>query len=283
VLLWRLYGGPRQQTWIAVALALGFGPVWLQTAGGQYAGLMLCGLAGFLAAHRANWPMLAGACLALAALKPHLFSLLAVGLLIDATRSSFGRRVLLGGALALLAGSAVATLANPQAWSQYFSTAARTGSPYYPGLDEWFNPTLHAWVRHAIPGQPFWVQFVPVAAAVPLFAVYWWRNGHPARWPDSLPWVLPACLLVAPYGSWPPDQVLFLVSFVSLAARLASRDAPLPRLAGVLAVFAAASAAVVVMAGAQAKLQYYVWLAPLLLACLLWASRVLRNAQPAGA
>jgi hypothetical protein len=281
-LLWCLYGGPRDRAWGAAALALGFGPVWWQTVGGQYGGELLLSVTGFLAAHRANRPVLAGACLALAALKPHLFTLLAVGLLIDAARSARGRKVVLGGALALLGGALAVTAANPHAWAQYLAAASGGGSPYYPGLAEWFNPTLHAWARRAIPGRPFWVQFVPVAVAAPLFAAYWWRRAGPTRWPGALPWVLPACLIVAPYGSWPSDQVLFLVPVVGLAARLSARAVPPSRVAAELAAFVAASVAVVVMTGAQAELQFYVWLAPLLLACLVRVDHVLRSAEPAG-
>ena len=222
------------------------------------------------------------ASLALAALKPHLFTLLAVGLLIDALRSPYGRRVVLGGILALLAGAAVVTAANPGAWADYLTAASGGRSHYHRALGDWFNPTVHAWVRHAIPGRPFWVQFVPVAVAAPLFAAYWWRKGSPAGWPDALPWVLPACLLLAPYGSWPSDQVLFLVPVVYLAAKLAVRAVPLSRVAGVLAILGAASVAVVLMTALQADLQFYAWLAPALLACLLWTNHVLRRAERAG-
>jgi hypothetical protein len=279
VVVWRLYDGPVQKQWIAGALALGFGPVWWQTVGGQYAGLLLLGVVGFLAAHRTNRPVLAGAFLALTALKPHLFSLLAIGLLVDALRGPFGRRVVLGGALALAVGALVATIANPAVWRYYFA-ATGSESPYYPSLAEWFNPTVHAWVRHALPGRPFWVQFVPVALGAPVFAVYWWRFGAPDQWPTAVMWVLPAGLLIAPYGSWPSDQVLFLVPLVAGAAELATRGVPLARFVPALVVFAGASAAVVVMTAAQADLQYYVWLAPVLVGCLLLAGRAAQAAPP---
>ncbi|QJW92807.1 glycosyltransferase family 87 protein [Frigoriglobus tundricola] len=269
VVLWRLYGGAADRRWVAAALALGSGPVWWQTVGGQYAGVLFVGVVGYLAAHRAHRPLLAGAFVALTALKPHLFTLLAVGLCIDALRTPFGRRVVLGGVIALGAAAAVGTATNPHVWDQYAAATSGEGSAYYPGLTEWFNPTVQAWVRHAFPGRPFWVQFVPLAAAVPVFAAYWWRHGGPDRWPAALPWVLPVCLLVAPYGSWPSDQVLFLVPVIALAVRIgpgAIRFAP-PDAAVV--AFAAANAAVVVMTASQVPLHYYVWVAPTFCACLV--------------
>src|SRR5262245_9837110 len=61
VVLWKLYGGPNRRMWVAAALAIFFGPLWWQTLCGQYAGLMLLGLVGYLTASRANRPVLAGA------------------------------------------------------------------------------------------------------------------------------------------------------------------------------------------------------------------------------
>lgn len=268
LVLWRVYGGARDRRWVAAALVLCSGPVWWQTVGGQYAGVMFAGVVGYLAARRANRPVLAGALVALTALKPHLFSLFAVGLMIDAVRSPVGRRVVLGGALALGAAALVSTLANPDVWGQYAAAATGARSEFYPGLRDWFSPTVQAWVRHALPGEPFWVQFVPVALAVPAFAVYWWRRGGPDRWPAALPWVLPAGLLVAPYGSWPSDLVMFLVPLVALAVRYAPGELP-PR--GALLLFAAANVAVLLSTVGQVALRSYVWVAPVLCACLLMA------------
>ncbi|MBN9119209.1 MAG: DUF2029 domain-containing protein [Planctomycetes bacterium] len=281
VVIWQFYGGPAARWWVPVTLALGSGPVWWQTVGGQNGGLLLLGLTGFLVAHRANRPVLGGAFLALAALKPHLLVLFAVGLLIDAARSGFGRRVVLGGALALGGAAAVATLFNPSVWGEYLAAATSGGSRYHPGLGDWFNPTVGAWVRHAVPGRPFWVQVVPCAAATLCFAVYWWRTGNPARWPAVLPWLVPVSLIVAPYGSWPSDQVLFLIPVVAVAARLDARGIGLASVGAAATAFAVANVAVVVMTGAQAPLHSYVWVAPVFAGCLLSAERAHRRGAPA--
>jgi hypothetical protein len=285
VVLWRLYGGAAERKWVACALAFSFGPVWAQTVGGQYAGLMLLGVVGFLVMHRVQRPMLAGAFVALTALKPHLFSLVAIGLIIDAVRTPFGRRIVLGGFIALVAATVLVTIVNPDVWLAYTTATTGSGTRYSPGLTEWFNPTVQAWVRHAIPGRPFWVQFVPFAVIVPLFSVYWWRHGSPDRWPTALPWILPACLLIAPYGSWPTDLVLFLVPVTAIAARISRSSLSLARLRTVLIVYVVANVAIVGMLGTQAELQYYVWAAPVFVACLLQAALVLgadRQGMPAG-
>lgn len=277
VVLWRLSGGAVERWWIPAALAAAFGPVWFQTVGGQYAGVLLLGVVGFLAAHRADRPMLAGGFAALTALKPHLFIPFAIGLLIDALRTSHGRRVVLGGTAMLALGALAATLANPSIWSQYFAATTGSGSDLAPGLRDWFNPTIQAWVRQSIPGRPFWVQCVPAALGAIGFAIYWWQRGGPERWPRALPWAVPLGLLIAPYGSWACDLTLLLVPVVAVAVRLDSRAWSIPYRWPLLALYAAANFVMVAMIFAQLKQEYYVWVAPVMVGCLLWSLRELRR------
>lgn len=274
VVVWRVYGGSPQRQWVAVVLTLGSGPVWWQTTGGQYAGLVFAGVAGFLAAHRRDRPFLAGIALTLVALKPHLFIPLAIGLLIDAVRTRFGRRVVLGGAVGLAAAAAVVTVISPAVWGWYAAAAAGggPGGEWYPKLSAWFNPTAGAWARHALSGRPFWVQFLPAAVTAVAFAAYWWREGDPGRWPVALVWVLPLGLVTAPYGSWASDLTLLLVPAVWVAVRLNAAGWPArawPAVAG----YVAANAAVVAMTAYQSPLEDYVWVAPVVCACLLAADR----------
>lgn len=280
VWLWRQYGGARSRAWVPAALALGFGPLWWQTLVGQYAGLLLLALAGFVAAHRANRPVLAGACLFLVALKPHLFAPLAVGLLLDAVRTGFARRVVLGGALALGAAALAVTALNPALW-EWYAASATGSSPYYPALRDWFNPTPQAWVRAAVPGRPFWVQFVPLAVAVPAFALFWWRRGGADRWPGALPWVVPAGLLVAPYGSWPSDFTLFLLPLVWVAVRLDATGWAVRSRGALLAAYAVANVAVLASLHAGTEPRFYVWMWPAFAGCLCWA--LLPATEPARA
>lgn len=268
--LWRVYGGAPGRAWIPAALALGFGPLWWQTLVGQYAGLLLFALAGFVAAHRANRPLIAGACLFFVALKPHLFALLAVGLILDALRTGFARKVVLGGALALGAAALAVTALNPALW-EWYAASATGSSPYYPALRDWLNPTPQSWARSALPGRPFWVQFVPLAVAVPVFALYWWRRGGANLWPNALPWVVPVGLLVAPYGSWPSDHTLFLLPLVWVAVRLDATGWAVRARGALVALYAAANVAVVLSLHAGIEPRFYVWMWPAFAGCLWWA------------
>ena len=269
-MLWRMNGGRSERWWVPVVLVLAFGPVWWQTVVGQYAGLLMFGMVGFLAAHRANRPVLAGLSLTLIALKPHLFVLIAVGLVIDAFRTSFGRRVVLGGAIGLAAGAIAATIASPALWKEYFAAIDSEGTPSAPGIRLWFSPTIPAWIRHFVPGRPFWVQTVPAWMAAGLFALYWWKRGNPTRWPQVVNWVLPVCLLLAPYGSWPSDLTLLLVPIVAAAARVDARGWTIPGRSQLAATYCLANAGVVLMYQYYSGTDGYVWVAPVLCGCLLW-------------
>jgi hypothetical protein len=272
-----------------------FGPVFWQAIIGQYAGIVLFGLVGYLLALKANRPMLAGLSLALCALKPHLFVLFGIGLLIDASRTGFGRRVVLGGIIGILLGSATATIASPAIWEQYLAAVGRSGSSAAPGLRDWFNPTIQAWIRFATPGQSFWIQTIPCGVAAIAFGIYWWRVGNPCRWPKTLQWLIPAGLLLAPYGSWTSDLTLMLVPFVAVAARAAAQDWALPGRVWLASLYLSANLLAVVMLplinnlpicplvasegegesmrwGREVKNNgYCVWVAPVLWGCLLWA------------
>jgi hypothetical protein len=277
LILWRLYGGRSDRWWIAVLLVLASGPVWWQTVNGQYAGVLLFGIVGYLAAHRANRPMVAGFSLALAALKPHLFVFFGIGLIIDALRSGFGRRVLLGGAIGLMTGSIAATIASPAIWGQYIRAIAGGGSQYAPGLGYWFSPTIPAWIRFSTPGQAFWIQVVPCAIAAVGFAAYWWRTGSPDRWPVAINWVIPACLMLAPYGSWPSDLSLMLVPIVGIVARIDSRGWALSGRVKLATFYLATNLYVMVMFYLFNKSEPYIFIAPAFCLCLLWARKGLKQ------
>jgi hypothetical protein len=148
-------------------------------------------------------------------------------------------------------------------------------------VSDWFNPTVGSWVRHALPGQPFWVQCVPAAVAVAAFAVYWWRHGSPDRWPDVLVWVVPVGLLVAPYGSWPSDLVLMLVPITALAVRLDARGWQVPGRWPAAVAYAVASGGVIALQAANAESRMHVWVAPVLCGCLIWAAWATRQPAPA--
>jgi hypothetical protein len=270
-ILWRLNGGHANHAWVVAILVFTSGPVWWQTAVGQYAGVLLFGLVGYLWAAKANRPILAGLFLALTALKPHLFVLFGVGLLIDAIRTNFGRRVLLGGVIGLTAAALVATLASSAVWRQYFVALGSNASPEAPSLRDWFSPTLAAWIRFSIPGHAFWIQLVPGTIAALGFGIYWWRCGSPHRWPETLYWVIPVGLQLSPYGSWPSDLTLMLIPIIGTVARLDARHAEVPARLPFAILYLGTNLTVMAMHVMYAGTALYVLIVPLLSLCVFWA------------
>src|SRR5207247_6929828 len=137
--------------------------------------------AGFLAAARANRPLFAGALGALTAIKPHLLALFALWLLFEATRAHWARRVILGGLLAGLLACIPPTVANPEVWRDYVDAVARPSSADHHHLVRWTPPLVGWWLRTAVPGQPFWVQWLPLAVAVVGFAAWWATSARRER------------------------------------------------------------------------------------------------------
>jgi hypothetical protein len=279
-LLWRGFGGPAGRRGLAYVLTLGFVPTIFLIGSGQITGVVLVGLAGFLAAVRAGRWGLAGAVGALTAVKPHLLGLFALMLVLDALRSRTGRRVVLAGAAVGLLACVPPTLANPDVWSQYLAATTGGDSADHHGLSHWQPPLAGWWLRAAL-GRPFLVQCLPFAVAAVGFVVWYWRQPptDAATVADRLPAVVGLSLLAAPYGVWQHDLVLLVVPVLATAARLAARPNPAGVAVGA-AVLLAANAAALTMMMQQAESKWYVWFAPVVLAGCWAATRAAVPALP---
>jgi hypothetical protein len=268
-LIWRGFGGRPGQRWIAYLLTLTFVPSIFLIDSGQITAFVLFGLAGFLAAAKADRPFLAGVAGALTAIKPHLLLIFALWLVFDAFRSRFGRRVVLGGVLTGAAACIVPTLVNPEVWTQYAAAATGSSSADHYSFTHWCPPLVGWWLRAALPGQPFWVQWLPIAVAAAAFVVCY-RPGFQSqrRRVADLPWIVAVSLLAAPYGVWQHDLVLLLLPLLAVAVKLAERPAPVAIAIGLLWLMILNAIALVMMIQ-YTPAEWYVWFAPsLLLGCV---------------
>ena len=80
--LWRYFGGEHRQRWIALVLVATFLPAATAEHMGQITPLILVGATGFLVALRQKRYVLAGVCLLLFGLKPHLLYLVLLAILL---------------------------------------------------------------------------------------------------------------------------------------------------------------------------------------------------------
>lgn len=254
--LWRFCGGPANQRWIAWGLAITFAPTVFVLMMGQVGPVMLLGAIGFLYCERQHYDYPAGAFGSLLAIKPQLFYLFALAILIWAI-SARRWRILVGGAVTLLAGSAIACAFNPNIFAQYVHALT-----HYPPSD--FAPPLIGYMlRAAIAPELFWLQFVPVLAGIGIFAGYWLRQRNNWDWLKQLPIVLSISFITAPYGAWPFDAVVLLVVVIPLAARITQSANPSLSVAA-LTAFGVTSGVALVMNYLRAPEAWFIWLPPAL-------------------
>ena len=212
-LLWRVYAESpalSSRGWIAL---FAFAPIYLVLLLGQIAPLILAGVIGFLlAARRGAW-FCAGAWLALAALKPHLFYLLWLASLLWVLHERKWR--LAAGfslTLALMAGAPL--VFDGQIYPKYFALLADRSVIQ---AQEWATPTLGTAVNLLLGGQHDWLRWMPALGGVVWFAGYWSKHRSRWDWPAQLPLIILVSVASAPFA-WSFDYVVLLPALMQCAA-----------------------------------------------------------------
>ncbi len=220
LLLWRKYSEHPQKRWVAILLAFTFGPAISVLEVGQITPFVLLGLCGFLyfsSDHKMDW--LAGACLALASIKPQLALLFWVALLFWIIHQ---RRwpILFSAALSVCSLLLITWIFNPHILQQYI------GMLQSYRVSEWANPTIGAYLRFFIFGvDHFWLQFLPVGIALIGFLFYWRTNKSSWDWTRHFPLLLLVSIVTSPY-MWTYDQIILLPAIIQAAVWLFSLAKP---------------------------------------------------------
>jgi Glycosyltransferase family 87 len=212
--IWRYYGGPSSHRWLAWGLGMAFVPTLIALRMGQVGPFLLLGVVGFLLCQGRRMDVLAGACLALCAVKPqllYLFGLAVVVWAIDRRRW----RVLAGGASALLAALAIAFWRNPDVLQQYRFAL------FHPPSGN-ITPTLGALLRLAFGHELVWLQFVPTILGLVWFPFYYVRRRARWDWAEQTPLLLLASFLTTSYGAWVFDLVVLLIPTLCAAVWVVS-------------------------------------------------------------
>lgn len=255
-LLWTYFGGPRRLRGIGWALALSFIPTLIALRMGQIGPVLLAGIALFLVAERRGWDWLAGAALALPAIKPQLVYLFGLAVLtwaLDRRRW----RLILGGVVAMMAMTATAVAANPQVLSEYRYALANPPSGNV-------TPTIGALLRLAFGEDRTWLQFIPTAVGLAWFGWHWtlWRADW--RWDRQAPVLLLASFLTTAYGAWVFDVVVLLVPLTQGAVWLVGGGGRRAASLALLAFLAFDGAALAMNLG-EASYPAFIWLTPVIL------------------
>jgi hypothetical protein len=233
-------------------LAFAFAPALACLLAGQIAVFLLLGLVLFLR-WQVRRPFFAGAALWLCLLKPHLFVLFGVVLLVWIlfTRSY---RILAGVAFAMIASSAVATIINPHVWLQYRRMMAEQR------IDRLELPCPSIALRQFLYPHNLWMQCLPVAIGCAWALFYFWNRRRRWDWTGSASILMLVSVMVAPY-SWFMDQTVLIPAVLAGAYASGSRS--------MIAILALISAGIEIAAlrGVPLYSPLYLWSAP---AWLIW-------------
>lgn len=187
-------------------LAFLFAPVLGSFAMEQSSPFLLLGFSLFLRFHRSR-PFLAGACLPLMAIKPHLFMVFWVILLAECI---YRRRltILLGFAASLACVSALVTLVHPHVWKDYFALLHEST------LDQNAYPTLPSLLRAIVNVNLTWIATIPLCLAIAWGIAYYWRRRAGWDWRQEGMLIMMVAVLTSPY-CWISDEVVLLPSVAS--------------------------------------------------------------------
>lgn len=190
-----------------------FAPVLACLRMGQTSAFILLGIVLFLRWHKQR-PYLAGACLVLLAMKPHLFLPLGVVMLLWLAFSR-SYKVLLGAIAALLAFLALPMWLVPSLWSDY-QPIFRDAS-----AESQLMPTLSTFLRLVLSPNSAWLQYLPAALGC-IWAIGWYfRHRRDWDWNEHGPALLVLSLVVAPY-SWLADEIVVLPAMMIAIFRCAA-------------------------------------------------------------
>ncbi|HEY3991074.1 MAG TPA: glycosyltransferase family 87 protein [Acidobacteriaceae bacterium] len=199
-MLWTIHG---RQPGRVHLLGYLFPPALATILAGQTSAFLLFGISAFLLLHKRR-PFLAGAALAICAIKPHLFlPLAAVFLLWIFAERSY--RVLAGAVASLAAMLLSCIVLRPSIWHDYRAMM---------GSENLSVPTLSSLFRLLIHPQWMWLQYVPMAVACWWAVSYFLSHREEWEWRTHGSLLLLVCILTAPYA-WFTDEAVLLPAILA--------------------------------------------------------------------
>ncbi|HEV2325106.1 MAG TPA: glycosyltransferase family 87 protein [Terracidiphilus sp.] len=254
--LWLLHGRPDTLLYLFGFL---FAPAIACLQSGQISILFLLSILAFLYFLEVH-PWLAGACLVPLTLKPHLFLVFAVALLLwTFSRRAYG--VLAGFAVALGICLAATFYLDPHAWSQYLQMMKMQN------LIGDFVPTLSESMQRLINPRWIWLRFVPAAAACVWAA--WYFRIRQNRWSwmhQGMVTLLVSCLC-APYGFFFDESILLPAVLTGMVRAPRSGRSLYP------IWIAGAAALIECLRRVRVTSLFYLWTAPAWLIWYLYATK----------
>ena len=178
--------------------------------GQDHAVEVLAGITGFLMALRKERYWLAGACLLLFGLKPHLLYLVLLAVLLWSVQQRKWP-VPISAALSAGVASLVAIAVNREVLG-FFRGSVGAALDYSCGVG--------GALRAIFGAQHVWLQFVPCGFGLMWFSWYWMRHRTAWRWEERMPLLLLVSISSAAYF-WAHDFVLAIPAMIALAIQVA--------------------------------------------------------------
>jgi hypothetical protein len=255
-LLWRLHGCADNRLHL---FGYVFAPAIVCMIAGQLSIFLLTGVVLFLYFHRTR-PLLAGAALLPCALKPHLFLVFAVGLLLWMVyRRAW--RVPAGFAAALILSCSVTWWFDPRAWQQYF-TMMRTTT-----VMQAFIPTFGMALRYLVDRNATALEYVPLVLGCLWAPWYFWTRKHRWDWMQQGLLLLVVSDVCAPYGYFTDECILLPFVLAGLYASVGAKRSIVP-----LAILDAV-AIIEVVAQVNIISPWYLWSVPAWVGWYFYATR----------
>jgi len=214
--LWIHAGGPPEKRHHAALFTCAFYPTLALAVWRQASAIVLAGLVTFLLAQRRRRDLLAGAGLALVALKPQLLYLAWLGILAWIGRT---RRVgvLAGFGVTVATGMGLAFLLNPAFTIDYLHHLIHRPPDFLVG------PSLGSQLRVLFGARHYGLQFLPAALGLVWFGATWRRRAGQSL-EDQLPALLAMSFVLSVFH-WLPDLVVLLTWMIpTLATLVAGAD-----------------------------------------------------------
>ena len=207
-LTWQQYGGKPQYRWVGWLVGFTFLPVLEAFRTGQTGPLLLLGMAGFLYFYNKKRLWLAGGCLSLLLVKPHILYLVLIAVVLWSLYEK-ELRIILGAGITLAIATLVTWVVNPDVIQQYLFAAVN-----YPPED-WATPTIGGITRLLIGTQHFWLQFIPTLVGLLWISIYWYHRRLAWSWLEQAPLIILVSILTAAYG-WTSDHSASLIPILQI-------------------------------------------------------------------
>jgi uncharacterized membrane protein (UPF0127 family) len=256
-MVWSMHGCPKN---LVHCLGYSFAPALVCLLAGQVSIFVLLGLVLFLRLHRSH-PFMAGVSLWLCLLKPHLFLLFGIVLLVWAivTRSY---TLLLGAAVALGVSTAIPFILDPLVWVHYGQMMSTMSTVR---MQQELIPCVSIMLRWIISPKTMWLQYLPSALGCIWAIAYLRKHNDHWDWMEHGSLLMLVSVLLAPY-TWLMDQAILIPALLHAAYLTRSRS-----LVAILALASAAIEVGILRGPPVMHSALYLWTAPAWLAWYLYA------------